>query len=87
MGVKNRKSPKSWRPKEHVEEVLEEWLKKNPTIDHSTLVNLAVYQYVTQNQTLAGVDYKGVQELSDQQAERMTQDLLKEHAYTIEKLK
>ena len=39
----NKTIPKTWRPKEHVASVMNEWLKKNPTIDQSTLVNLAPF--------------------------------------------
>ena len=80
-------TPKTWRPKEHVSTVMNEWLKKNPTIDQSTLVNLAVFEFVTKSQTLEPVEYKGTKTVSDQQAEDMTKDLMREHKHTLEKLK
>ncbi len=79
--------PKTWRPKDHVAQVMNEWLKKNPTIDQSTLVNLAVFEYVTKNQSLPGVEYKGTEVLDDKVAEKTARDLMKEHKHTIEKLK
>lgn len=83
----NKMIPKTWRPKEHVASVMNEWLKKNPTIDQSTLVNLAVFEFVTKNQTLPAVEYKGVETVDDKQAEELTQRLMKEHKHTLEKLK
>lgn len=80
-------SPKTWRPKDHVQEVMEEWLKKNPTIDQSTLVNLAVFQFVTKNQTLEAVEYKGTETVDDKMADQMIKNLMIEHKHTLEKLK
>ena len=79
--------PKTWRPKEHVAKVMSEWLKKNPTIDQSTLVNLAVFEFVTKNQTLPAVEYKGTETIEDNVATAITKDLMKEHRHTLEKLK
>ena len=83
----NKTSPKTWRPKEHVSKVMEEWLKKNPTIDQSTLVNLAVFEFVTKAQIFAAVEYKGTESVEDDLALEMTRDLMKEHKHTLEKLK
>lgn len=87
VAIMARTSPKTWRPKEHVAKVMEEWLKKNPTIDQSTLVNLAVFQFVTKNQVLPAVEYEGTKILEDKEADAMAKDLMKEHKHTLEKLK
>ena len=78
---------KTWRPKEHVASVMNEWLKKNPTIDQSTLVNLAVFEFVTKNQLLPAVEFKGTETVDDKLAEEQIKKLMKEHKYTLEKLK
>jgi hypothetical protein len=85
--IMNKTIPKTWRPKEHVTSVMNEWLKKNPTIDQSTLVNLAVFEFVTKNQMLPAVEYKGVETVDDKVAEELTQQLMKDHKHTLEKLK
>ena len=85
--IMSKTGPKTWRPKDHVAKVMDEWLKKNPTIDQTTLVNLAVFQFVTKNQTFAAVEYKGTEVIDDKTADAMTKDLMKEHKHTLEKLK
>lgn len=83
----SKQGPKTWRPKEHVAAVMNEWLKKNPTIDQSTLVNLAVFEFVTKDQKLEAVEYLGTENIDDKNAAEMTKDLMREHKHTLDKLK
>lgn len=83
----SKPGPKTWRPKDHVAAVMNEWLKKNPTIDQSTLVNLAVFEFVTKDQKLEAVEYKSTESLDDEKAAEMTKDLMREHKHTLDKLK
>lgn len=79
--------PKTWRAKEHVNKLMEAWLKKNPLIDQSTLINLAVVEYVTRDQELKGVELKGMSKIPSRKADKILKQVLKDHKKTMDKLK
>jgi hypothetical protein len=62
-------------------------LKKNPLIDQSTLINLAVIEYVTKNQELQGVPLKGMKKIDSKKADKTLKEVLVDHKRTMDKLK
>lgn len=79
--------PKTWRAKEHVNKLMEAWLKKNPLIDQSTLINLAVVEYVTRSQELKAVELKGMKKINSDKADETLKKVMKDHKNTMDKLK
>jgi hypothetical protein len=73
----------AFRPDNETKEAMEEWLAKNPSIDRTTLINMAVSKFVHEAQILEPVMIK----VSNKNALDMAKKAMKKHKRAIDELK
>lgn len=76
--------PIGFRPPVDLKSKMDQWLAKNPGIDRSTMICLAVDKFITAPQTLEPVE---VVQADHQEAMKVAATMMDRHAHAIEKLK
>lgn len=79
--VKKPDGPIGFRPPGDLRVKIEQWLEKNPGIDRSTMICLAVDKFISTAHVLEPI------EADHQEAIRVAKMMMKKHAHAIEKLK
>ena len=80
----NKKSAISFRLDADLEDLLKEWMEMNQGYKLSTLINLALRNYITTEHSLKPVE---VISASDQEADESMHKMMRQHKDTLDKLK
>lgn len=83
----NKLDPRNWTPAEQTKTILEDWIKKNSSIDNKTLSDLAIFHFFTKPYPPKSNEYKGVKTIENEKTQNMIKELFSEHEFTLERLR
>lgn len=82
--MKEQEQPITFRPEADTKDAIERWLKTNPSISRTALINMAIRKFTSQPQTLEPVE---VVTAVDEVVLKTAKKAMKTHAHALEKLK
>ncbi len=82
--MEKQEQPITFRPEADTRDAIEQWLKTNPSINRTALINMAIRKFTSERQTLEPVE---VVAATDEVALKSAKRMAKAHAHAMEKLK